>query len=188
MVYVMGKTHSPQGFKDRDRKKYIYKIMKSKTFRVSRNYSILDILAKFSALLDAVFAYFTDSEYVTVEIKPELPSISEKQRKYYFGVVVAIVMDYHGMTKDQAHQHLKRSYLPEYEEILDQMIQCEDKGDMKNMLVKFLALYSDLTITTESTWKFERYLKDIRFDYSHHGVFIPLPNEEERWEGWEMMR
>lgn len=156
--------------------------MKPISIRVKEDYDFLDTAALIDTAIQKVWLP------ASILIKKEEVGISEKQRKYYFGVVVVLVMDYHGMTKDQAHQHLKRSYLPEYEEILDEMIQCEDKGDMKSMLVKFLALYSDLTITTESTWRFERYLKDIRFDYSHHWVFIPLPNESEQWEGWEIMK
>jgi len=155
---------------------------KTRTIRVLEDYDFIDIMAKIDSFIQDV--WFP----TVVSVKKEEIWISERQRKYYFGVVVTHVMDYHGMTKDQAHQFLKRSFLPEYEEILDDMIQCEDKNDMKSMLVKFLSLYSDLTITTESTWRFERYLKDIRFEYSHHWVFIPLPNESEQWEGWEMMK
>lgn len=156
--------------------------MKPIAIRVKEDYDFLDTAALIDTAIQKV------GLPASILIKKEEVGISEKQRKYYFGVVVTHVMDYHGMTKDQAHQFLKRSFLPEYEEILDEMIQCEDKNDMKSMLVKFLSLYSDLTITTESTWRFERYLKDIRFEYSHHWVFIPLPNESEQWEGWEMMK
>lgn len=145
VVYVMGKTHSTQGFQARNRKKYIHKIMKPIAIRVKEDYDFLDTAALIDTAIQKV------GLPASILIKKEEVGISEKQRKYYFGVVVTHVMDYHGMTKDQAHQFLKRSFLPEYEEILDEMIQCEDKNDMKSMLVKFLSLYSDLTITTEST-------------------------------------
>lgn len=119
--------------------------MKPIAIRVKEDYDFLNTAALIDTAIQKV------GLPASILVKKEEVGISEKQRKYYFGVVVVLVMGYHGMTKDQAHQFLKRSYLPEYEEILDEMIQCEDRGDMKSMLVKFLALYSDLTITTEST-------------------------------------
>jgi hypothetical protein len=35
-------------------------------------------------------------------------------------------MEFHGMTKEQAHMHCKARFLPDYEELLDKMKDCND--------------------------------------------------------------
>lgn len=116
----------------------------------------------------------------TITIEKDTTGISEKQRNYYFWVVVAYVMEFHGMTKEQAHIHLKTRFLPDYEELLDKMKDC---NDMEWLLARFLSLHHDLTITTSEKWEFEEYLRKIREVYTD----IPLPNESERWEWWDLL-
>jgi len=105
-----------------------------------------------------------------VSIEQEWVSISEKQRKYYFGVVVPYVMEKQWEGKEATHLYLKSRFLPDYEELL-QKIQWTT--DIPDMLARFLSLHHDLTITEENTGSFEEYLSRIRQVYTD----IPLPNE-----------
>lgn len=118
-----------------------------------------------------------------VSFRKDEANMSEVQRNYYFGVVVPIVMDYHGYEKLFAHNMLKCLFLVDYEEILQKMTQSTDRIDIKHQMAIFMAINSDLTITTSKKWEFEEYLKKIRSFYSEHQVFIPLPNE--KWEWWK---
>jgi hypothetical protein len=52
-------------------------------------------------------------------------------------------------------------------------------------LARFISLQDDITITTSDKGEFEAYLKKIRHYYSD--LNIPLPNEQQRWEGYERM-
>jgi hypothetical protein len=76
--------------------------------------------------------------------------------------------------------HCKARFLPDYEELLDKMKDC---NDMEWLLARFLSLHHDLTITTSEKWEFEEYLRKIREVYTD----IPLPNESERWEGSHLL-
>lgn len=125
-----------------------------------------------------------------VIVKKDVGTISEKQRWYYFWVVVDICREYHGYSKDEMHQLLKRSFLPDYEDLLTQLAgHKEDIDDVRLIMARFLSLYEDLTITNETTGTFEEYLKRIRETYAQkHNCFIPLPNEDQQWTGWERMQ
>ena len=110
----------------------------------------------------------------TVTIEKDTTGISEKQRNYYFWVVIEYVMEFHWMSKEQAHMHCKTRFLPDYEELLNKMKDC---NDMEWLLARFLSLHHDLTITTSEKWEFEEYLRKIREVYTD----IPLPNEDQSW-------
>lgn len=116
----------------------------------------------------------------TVTIEKDTTGISEKQRNYYFWVVIAYVMEFHWMSKEQAHMHCKCRFLPDYEELLESLSWSLHSEDI---LARFLSLHHDLTITTSEKWEFEEYLRKIREVYTD----IPLPNESERWEGSHLL-
>lgn len=81
------------------------------------------------------------------------------------------------------HGHLKRGYLPDYEELLGDLSKVEDDVDsVRKVMQRFLQIHEDLTITNETTGSFEEYLKRIRESYSRQNVHIPLPNEDQQWE------
>lgn len=85
------------------------------------------------------------------------------------------------------HVELKRKYLPDYENVLAQMgYENPTAENIADILQKFLSIYQDLTITAENTGSFEAYLKRIREGEAE--LRIPLPNEGERWDGWEQMK
>lgn len=124
-----------------------------------------------------------------VTIKHDMAGISEKQRNYYFWVIVPIVMDYHGIEyAEEAHKMLKSHFLLDYEVLLQNMIECTEDTEKTLLLSRFMSIHDDLTITTSEKWEFEEYLKKIRFYYSNKGCFIPLPGESEKWEGWELLK
>lgn len=124
-----------------------------------------------------------------VTVKPDLAGISDMQRWYYFWVVVKAVMEYQwSESKEDTHKELKAHFLVDYEDLLQNMIEAKGDDEKTLLLSRFISMCDDLTITTSEKWEFEEYLKKIRFFYSHRWVFIPLPNESEQWEGWEMMK
>jgi hypothetical protein len=63
------------------------------------------------------------------------------------------------------------------------MIQSTSNDEKTFQLARFISLCDDITITTSDKGEFEIYLKKIRHYYSD--LNIPLPNEQQQWEGWE---
>ena len=127
-----------------------------------------------------------------VTVKKDVGTISEKQRWYYFGCVIDIWREFRWYSKDEMHQLYKRMYLPDYEWLWDQMWNVFDEkktlDDMRVVMTKFLSIHEDLTITNETPWGFEEYLKRIReWELKMYWLHIPLPNEDQRWQGWQKM-
>jgi len=115
--------------------------------------------------------------------------ISERQRNYYFGVVVKICEEYYWYSREEMHEELKKLYLPDYVSISEEITKLG--YDLKNLpqIFAFIAkTYDSLSITNETKGSFEAYLKRIRFGEGQNGILIPLPNEEQRWLGWEQMQ
>lgn len=124
-----------------------------------------------------------------VIVKKDVGTISEKQRWYYFWVVVDICREYHGYSKDEMHGHLKRWYLPDTQALLDELSPLHNDLDgARRVIDRFLQIHEDLTITNETTGSFEEYLKNIRESYAKQNIFIPLPNEDQQWDGWQRMK
>jgi hypothetical protein len=96
---------------------------------------------------------------------------------------VKIIQEYTGYTKDETHRMLKAMFLIEYDTLLQNMIQTTSDDEKTFQLARFISLCDDITITTSDKGEFEAYLKKIRNYYSD--LNIPLPNEQQRWEGWE---
>lgn len=63
------------------------------------------------------------------------------------------------------------------------MIQPTGNNEKMFQLARFISLCDDITITTSDKGEFEIFLKKIRQYYSD--LNIPLPNESQKWEGWE---
>lgn len=160
---------------------------KSISIRIRENQGFLDSSTK----IDDAIAKVGLPAIVTV--KHDAWGISEKQRGYYFWVVVEITRQYHGYSKEEMHGHLKRGYLPDYEELLWELSELHDDtdsmvDDVRRIMQRFLQIHEDLTITNETTGSFEEYLKRIRESYSRQNIHIPLPNEDQQWEWWERMK
>lgn len=84
---------------------------------------------------------------------------SDRQHRYYFGVVVAILAEHLGYTSDEMHDALKGKFL------------CEDP-DAKLPRIR--------STTSLSTVEFEAFLEQIRtFASTDFNCYIPLPNEVE---------
>jgi len=78
---------------------------------------------------------------------------------------------------------LKAMFLTDCEGLLQNMIQPTGNDEKMFQLARFISLCDDITITTSDKGEFEIFLKKIRHYYSD--LNIPLPNESQRWEGWE---
>jgi len=120
-----------------------------------------------------------------ITIRKDVAWLSENQRNYYFAVPVKIIQDYTGYTKDETHRMLKAQFLIEYDTLLQNMIETTSNDDKTFQLARFISLCDDITITTSEKGEFEDYIKKIRHYYSD--LNIPLPNEDQRWEGYERM-
>ena len=118
-----------------------------------------------------------------ITIRKDVAWLSENQRNYYFAVPVKIIQDYTWYTKDETHRMLKAQFLIEYDTLLQNMIQTTSDDEKTFQLARFISLCDDITITTSDKGEFEIFLKKIRQYYSD--LNIPLPNESQRWEGWE---
>lgn len=120
-----------------------------------------------------------------ITIRKDVAWLSENQRNYYFWVPVKIIQDYTWYTKEETHRMLKAQFLLEYDTLLQNMIQPTWNDEKMFQLARFVSLCDDITITTSDKGEFEIYLKKIRNYYSD--LNIPLPNEQQRWEGYERM-
>ena len=118
-----------------------------------------------------------------VSFRKDVAWLSENQRNYYFWVPVKIIQDYTWYTKDETHRMLKAMFLTDCEGLLQNMIQPTWNDEKMFQLARFISLCDDITITTSDKGEFEIFLKKIRNYYSD--LNIPLPNEQQQWEGWE---
>jgi len=94
-------------------------------------------------------------KFIRLILEPRKTKRSNNQNRYYWGVVVAMLAEEIGYTRDQMHDALR---------------------------LKFLRVEADLEYTrstTElSTKEFEAYLDDVRiWAATDLGTVIPLPNE-----------
>jgi len=111
--------------------------------------------------LDKMLANMPDGEYV-FSIKEMKNDRSEKQNRYYWGVVIKILSENFGYLPLEIHEVLKSTLLPK--EL--------DFGIMK--------VISSRSTTSLNTSEFEEYLEKVRvWANQEFGVIIPLPNEVE---------
>ena len=83
---------------------------------------------------------------------------SEKQNRYYWGVVLKIIGDDTGYTPDEIHQLMQKEFL-----------KYTHKGEV------FFR-----STTSLNTKEMEQYLEQVRrFASTELGIFVPLPNETE---------
>jgi len=101
-----------------------------------------------------------NSQDVNVSIKPLRNNRSDSQNRYYWGVVVSILSDHTGYSRDEIHEILRGKFLSDSKSIAGEDIR-----------------YSHST-TELDTLEFEDYLQKIREWASvKFEIFIPLPNE-----------
>lgn len=108
--------------------------------------------------LQKSLAELKEGEYV-LTIKKRVKERTNRENKYYWSVIVEILADHTGYTKDEVHECLKLKFLSE--------------EDVRTGLVK-LGSTADL-----STIEFEKFCSDVRQWASRDlSCYIPLPNEE----------
>ena len=151
--------------------------MKPTQIRIKEWYDFIETSLLLSNTMDKVWYP------CIVSFRKDVAWLSENQRNYYFGVPVKIIQDYTWYTKEETHRMLKAQFLIEYDTLLQNMIQPTGNDEKMFQLARFISLCDDITITTSDKGEFEIFLKKIRHYYSD--LNIPLPNEQQRWEGWE---
>ena len=103
---------------------------------------------------------FKEAEPVEVTVEKYRKTRSGNQSRYYFGVIVKILSDELGYTKDEIHEILKGKFLSEEIKVGDEVIR-----------------YAKST-TSLKTDAFESLMTDIReWASTELGIFLPLPNE-----------
>lgn len=94
--------------------------------------------------------------FYQLKIKKPQKTRTEKENKYYWGVVVKMIGDELGYTQEEAHEALKHQFLR------------EEQGKLSKVRST-----ADL-----STTEFEQYLEQVRiFALVELNIKIPLPNE-----------
>jgi hypothetical protein len=96
-----------------------------------------------------------------IELKEYRDNRSNRQNRYYWGVVLKVLSDYTGFTQDEMHEELKKRFLSYF---------------------KVLPTGEEVKLTQRTanlnTEEFERYLEKVRmFAAQELDVVIPLPNE-----------
>lgn len=112
---------------------------------------------KFHTYMDSL----RDGTHVFVTIKKITRETlrSVEQNRYYWGIVIKLLADYTGYTKEEMHEALKYKFL-RYENVP--------------------GLPTVLSTTQLSTVEFESYLEQVRrWAAIEFGVYIPLPREVE---------
>lgn len=96
-----------------------------------------------------------------IEIKVDRNKRSGNQNRYYWGVVLKLLSEHTGFTKEEMHETLRRKFL-KYNKVLP-------TGEQ----VEVMESTTDL-----DTKEFEIYLDDVkRFSIQELDVYIPDPNE-----------
>lgn len=106
-----------------------------------------------------------ESKMVHVTIRTEKKPRSNDQNRYYWGVVVALIADFTGMTVDETHEALKNKFLK-----AKKAVKRGDKLIWEVDTVRSTAVLS--------TSEFMDYVGDVRqFAMKDLGLDIPLPDE-----------
>jgi hypothetical protein len=96
---------------------------------------------------------------VDITIRRHRKTRSDRQHRYYFGVVVAVLAEFTGYTSDELHDALKMKFL---------LVDPES------------SLPTVRSTTSLTTVEFEDFLERVRtWAAADLGVVIPLPNEAE---------
>jgi len=121
---------------------------------------------------------------------------TDRENRYYWGVVVEVLRDFFGYTKDEMHDAVKWQFLkkkvegkvPVMEALIAEMKKAKVPWEGQAHLVTFLSPYLDglyvgvlptiESTATKSTAEFEELMEEIRrWAATEHGVNVPLPNE-----------
>jgi chloramphenicol 3-O-phosphotransferase len=101
--------------------------------------------------------YHFEGKPVEVIVRRKRKQRSDRQNRYYRGVIVRILADHLGYSEDEMHEALKWEFL---------RVHHDDKPDTVR------------STTTLTTLEFEEYCEKVRMWASKEfGCFIPLPNE-----------
>jgi len=102
------------------------------------------------------------TEIEIVVRKPGKPPRSNPQNRYYFGVILPLISDHTGHTKDEIHECLKYLFL------------------LDHVVIKEQPIPVPRSTSSLDTSSMEQYLTEIREWASLElGIYLPLPNEAE---------
>lgn len=85
---------------------------------------------------------------------------SNRENRYYWPVVIGILVEATGNSKQAMHMYLRSQF-----------------ADPEVVTMKGQSFYVPKSTTEMTTGEFEQYLSDCRQWASEEGYFIPLPNE-----------
>jgi hypothetical protein len=96
-----------------------------------------------------------------IQAKQDRAKLSDRQRRYYFGVVIPAIMSYTGYSKDEMHEYCKNRFLlPIEKKILEKHI-------------KYIP-----SITKLNTKEMSEYItKIMKWSSRDLGVYIPEPSD-----------
>lgn len=104
---------------------------------------------------------FPDGEYI-LSVKELKSERSDRQNRYYWGVVIRLLADNFGYSPMEVHEVLKGIFLP------------------KELNFGIMKVISTRSTTSLKTDEFEDYLEKVRvWANQEFGLLIPLPNEVE---------
>ena len=98
---------------------------------------------------------------IELSIKPYKLTRSDRQHRYYFGVVITTISNDTGYTKEEVHQIMKQKFLWQVTEFNGKFYE------------------TSKSTTNLTTSEMELYLRNIReFANIELGIFVRLPNED----------
>jgi len=113
---------------------------------------------------DPTYTDYLNTLSGSVEVTVKKPTVfnprSIQQNRYYFKVIVSLISEHTGFTKDETHEILKSLFLGQYK------------------LINGRSVRTYQSTTTLTTIAMEKYFEDIRvWSVSELSVPIPLPDE-----------
>lgn len=121
---------------------------------------------------------------------------TDRENRYYWGVVVEVLRDFFGYTKDEMHDAIKWRFLrkriegkkPVMEDFVERMKIWGVPWEKQVEIVKYLHPYLDgiyvgvpptiESTATLNTGEFEALMEEVRqWAATEHSVNVPLPNE-----------
>ena len=114
---------------------------------------------------------------VKIEVKKYRKSISEQQRKYYFGCVIHLISEYTGMSRETTHYVLKEKFIKNTKEENIDYDLISALLDIPLEATKYIST-EEKTITKMNTKEFTEYIENIRI-WANRFLSLNIPTPED---------